>query len=456
MTDSAALSLDDLVERTGEDRAALQGFIDMGLLAAYRHYSPADVERVRLVQLLSRRGIEPAAAAAALQIQLDLFERYLAQLYPDGDFPTITLEDAAQRTGVDLSVAQRVWEAAGLGRPGERLTAADVDATRSLALAIDIGFPEDALLQMIRVYADALNRVGEAEARLFHFYVHERLRASGLTGADLADATTESSEQLLGLVEPAILFFHRRGLARAVRDDLVLHLAEDAGLLPPDDETGRLVAAVGFIDLARFTALTEAMGDGAATAILNRFSDLVRRHVTIHEGRIVKQIGDAFMLVFDDATSALRCALDIRVRALEEPDFLGTRQGLHWGPVVYREGDYYGNTVNLAARIVAEAAADQVLISRDMHNAIGDLVGIAFSHAGHRNLKHIAEAVEVYAASRSDEASTQRRAVDPVCGMTLEPGRAAARLQLDDRDVEFCSQSCLQRYVDNPDHYQHT
>ena len=78
-----------------------------------------------------------------------------------------------------------------------------------------------------------MNRVGDAEQRLFHFYVHEPLRASGLTSDELAARTTQVGNQLLDLVEPAVLFFHRRGLARAVRDDLVLHVAEDAGLLPP-------------------------------------------------------------------------------------------------------------------------------------------------------------------------------------------------------------------------------
>ena len=87
-------------------------------------------------------------------------------------------------------------------------------------------------------YADAMNRVGDAEQRLFHFYVHEPLRASGLTPDELAEATAQVSGQLLSLVEPAVLFFHRRGLARAVRDDLVLHVAEDAGLLPPGRRNG--------------------------------------------------------------------------------------------------------------------------------------------------------------------------------------------------------------------------
>lgn len=444
---------DELAQRAGEDLATLQHYIELGLLADTGDFSPADAERVRLVQSLLRRGIKVEQIAQALTEQLGLFDRYLAQLYPDGDYPAIAMRQAAERSGVDAGLAERVWEAAGLGGHAELLTESDVAAVRLLTAAASLGFPEEALLQLVRVYADALNRVGEAEARLFHFYVHEPLRASGLANEELAATTTQVTDQLLALVEPAVLFFHRKGLTRAVRDDLVLHVAEDAGLLPPDDETGRLLSAVAFIDLARFTALTEAMGDGAAAEILNRFSDLVRRCVVRCEGRVVKQIGDAFMLVFNDPRSAVECAVDIRSRAVTEPQFLGTRQGIHWGPVLYREGDYYGGTVNLAARIVAEAAADQVLVSRELRDAVGDAEDLVFLPEGRRRVKHVAEPVEVYEARRIGDDDVRVRMIDPVCGMTVDAAQVAVRLQLDDREALFCSQACLRKFVAAPERY---
>ena len=447
------MTLTDLAARTGEDEASLRELIELGVLTRRAEFTAADIERVRLVQVLRRRGIEPKAVGAALQRELDAFDRYLAQLYPEGELPTITLADAATRTGIDVDLLHRVREAGALGSPNDLVDDADVDAMRAITVGLDAGFPEEALLQLVRVYADALNRVADAEARLFHFYVHERLRASGLDADVLEALTVASIEQLSGLVEPAVLYFHRRGLLRAMREDLALHLAEDAGLLPPDDETGRLMAAVSFIDLARFTALTEVMGDATAAQILARFSDLVRRCALSHEGRIVKQIGDAFMLVFGDAGSAVAFALDIRDAAVAESQFLGTRQGLHWGPVLYREGDYYGATVNLAARIVAEAAADGVLVSDAVRQLVESDPRFEFAPAGHRTVKHVADPVEVHEVGRPGERLTPQRVTDPVCGMAVDLTSTGPRLSFEERELSFCSAECLRRFTAHPERY---
>lgn len=446
------LTVEQLAARTGESTDALQRYIAAGLLHDEGGFEPLDVERVRLVQLLARRGIDSTMAIETLHARPELLERYVEQLFPDAVLPTITADDVAEEIGLDRALVGRLWDAAGLDQVSDQLTEEDLTSVRALSIAINIGFPEDALVQMLRVYADALNRVGEAEARLFHFYVHERLRSERMEPAELAAATAAATDQLLALIEPTIVFFHRRGLTRAVRDDLVMHLAEDAGLLPPDDETGRLMAAIAFIDLARFTALTEAMGDAAATDILDRFSQMVRSAVMPCGGRVVKQIGDAFMLVFDDAASAVTCALSIRDAALAEPQFLGTRQGLHWGPVLYREGDYYGATVNLAARIVAEASADQVLVSGNLVGAARSLAEIDFVHAGHRSVKHVVKPVEVFDVRRAGEVDDgDGREVDPVCGMTVDA--TAIEVSVGGRDMRFCSPECVTTYLDDPGSY---
>ena len=140
-------------------------------------------------------------------------------------------------------------------------------------------------------------------------------------------------------------------------------------------------------------------------------------------------------------------------RAVAEPQFLGTRQGIHWGPVLYREGDYYGATVNLAARIVAEAAADQVLVSADLRDAVGDVEDVVFLAEGFRTVKHVAEPVEVYDARRTGDDDVSVRTIDPVCGMTVDAAHVVARLRLEDREVLFCSQACLQKFVAAPERY---
>src|SRR5262249_35502993 len=157
-------------------------------------------------------------------------------------------------------------------------------------------------------------------------------------------AQQEVNEQLLRLVEPTVLYFHRKGWERAVRENLMLHLAED---LSARQEPGKLRLAVAFVDLSSFTPLSQAMGDTAAAEVLDRFSKLVRGARGRHAGTVVKQIGDAFMVIFPSAVSAVDWALDVDECASTETRFPALRVGIHVGPVVYRGGEYVGSNVNV-------------------------------------------------------------------------------------------------------------
>src|SRR2546427_7380936 len=123
-------------------------------------------------------------------------------------------------------------------------------------------------------------------------------------------------------------------MEQAAREDIVLHLQEDAALEGGAEVPAQLRAAVLFVDLSSFTPLTEAMGDVAAAQVLARFSQVVREAVSRCDGRVVKQIGDAFMLVFSDARAAVACALEIERRTSEEPQFPAARSGGRNGPLV--------------------------------------------------------------------------------------------------------------------------
>src|SRR5207237_9279396 len=122
---------------------------------------------------------------------------------------------------------------------------------------------------------------------------------------------------------------------------------------------GGLVRPMLFIDLSSYTPLTEAMGDVAAAAVVGQFSNIVREAAAVNDGQIVKQIGDEFMLAFSTARMAVAFGVDARACAEADPKFPGVRIGAHCGSVLYREGDYYGATVSLAARVTAAAARDQ-------------------------------------------------------------------------------------------------
>ncbi|MEO6025939.1 MAG: adenylate cyclase regulatory domain-containing protein [Candidatus Binatia bacterium] len=306
---------------------------------------PHDVERARLIQALLRSGI-----ALETIVRVDGADGFLARYTdaPREGGAVYSLEEAAERIGVDVAMVTLLAEAARLIERRDLLAQDDLDALAALKVALDAGFPEEALRQLVRVYVDALGRVADAENRLFHFYVHDRLTERGIEGTDLLATGEALRGRLVPLIEPMLLYFHRQAWTRAQREDAVLHFHRDPLAPVAGEPPGQLDVAIAFVDLAGFTLLTEAMGDEAAADVLERFSQLVRQATARVEGRVVKQIGDAFMLVFADARAAIACALDIERQTAGEPQFAAVRTGVHCGRVLYREGDYVGTGVNVA------------------------------------------------------------------------------------------------------------
>jgi len=445
------LSLEELARYTGEPEERLREWRSRGLIGAGDHSSHRDLERVRLVQLCLRRGISLDAMVEANRSQR-LIDRYVEML-PEPSHRTYSLAEAAEVAGLDLNVARAMWKNSGLAaQQGEELRDEDIEAFRAFKSYSDAGFPLEALAEGTRVFADSLSRVAEMESKLFHFYVHERLKAQGMSGDELLAATDAAGELARPLLEPTILWFHRKAFEKAVREDLVMHMAEEAGLLQASDLPGQLQRAVVFIDLASFTPMTEAIGDVQAAHVLERFSTIVREATNAWDGRLVKQIGDAFMLVFPDARSAVACALEVKARVAAEPQFPAVRGGTHWGSLLYRDGDYVGSNVNIASRLANEAERNQILVTPEVRREARDLPEVEFVRLGKRKLKGLSGSFELFEA-RAAGAQEADRAVDPVCGTELAPAEVAARLQIEGAEQAFCSEECLRKFVSSPQAY---
>ena len=446
------LSIEELSRRTDEPMERLRQWQSLGLIGCEdsERFGPEDAERARLVQMFLRRGIGLETIAQAAKN--GLLDRYTGLISPGGAGPAYSLAEAAEMVGLNLDLMQRLWEAGEVGERGELCDEDDVSMLRSCKVALEAGFPEEALTQALRVYADALGRVADAESRLFHFYVHDRLKAAGLSGLELVDSVQAAGDRMNPLLEPAIRYFHRKAMARAARENAVMLLEEEAGLEEEGEVPGQLQAAIVFVDLSKFTSLAEAMGDVKAVEVLARFSNLVRDAVGRWEGRVVKQIGDAFMLVFADPRSAVACALEVEGRASKEAQFPAARSGVHWGPVLFREGDYVGSNVNIASRLAAEAKRHQVLVTGAVRNAAKELADVEFVRLGKRRLKGLADEVVLFEA-RPSSPEGEEKAIDPVCGMELRPTEVAARLSLEGRERAFCSDECLRQFVASPEKY---
>jgi class 3 adenylate cyclase len=437
------LSLEDLARRVGVTPEQVRAWRDAGLLGE-ADFSLRDVERARLIHLFVRRGV--ALAAIDAWIRSGEMDRHVDLLTaPSG--ATYTLAEACASFGLDAAMVRRLWEAATLNV--DVLDDEDLEALRALKPAIDAGFPEAAITQLVRVFADAMQRVAETEARLFHFYVRNALEAQGLPEAELARAVWQAGEQVSMLDQPALLYFHRKALRHAIADTAVLELAQRSGLSGARGAAGELELSFAFVDLAGFTPLTETKGDLEAADVLERFSILVRQAIAPFDGHVVKQIGDAFMLVFPSAPAAVGAALAIVQRARGETRFPPVRSAVHWGRALYREGDYVGTTVNLAARLVGTADPHQVVVSGAARQAAGALTDAEFVPLPKRRLKGISGEVDAFAA-RPTSAPEQARRRDPACGLELAPGEVMARLTLGGTEHVFCSEACVRQFVGQP------
>jgi adenylate cyclase len=208
-----------------------------------------------------------------------------------------------------------------------------------------------------------------------------------------------------------------------------------------------------FADIAGFTALTEAHGDEEAVKLVEELSEGVEAELPAIQGEYVKTIGDALMLRIPAPGDAVLLALRIANDLLSAHGAPTVRVGLHHGPAVERKGDYFGASVNLAARVSALASGGEVLLTGQTAALAPDLEGVLYESRGRQTLRNVAEPLEIFAALRVGEAAEGRLPVDPVCRMVVDPDRAAGRLLHGGSTYFFCSLSCAGEFARQPERF---
>lgn len=207
-----------------------------------------------------------------------------------------------------------------------------------------------------------------------------------------------------------------------------------------------------FADIAGFTALTEAHGDEQAAALVDRFAAGAEKELPAGATR-VKSIGDALMLRVPEPGDAILLGLRLTRDVLREHGAFAVRVGLHHGPAVERDGDYFGTTVNVAARVSSIAAGGEVLTTGETAALVPDLEGVLFESRGRHTLRNVAEPLEIFAALRSADLGADALPVDPVCRMSVDPDRAIGRLEYEGTVYFFCSLPCAAHFARHPDRF---
>jgi adenylate cyclase len=210
-------------------------------------------------------------------------------------------------------------------------------------------------------------------------------------------------------------------------------------------------ATYAFVDLAGFTAMTEAHGDTEAVAIVRAFRDRAVQ-VLGPDDELVKMIGDAVMLRFSAPEGAVVALRELLRRELVVNDtVLLPRAGAHRGPAVAVEGDYYGATVNLAARVAGEARGGQLLVTSTTAVAARDL-GTTVTHVGSVNLRNVGESVDLFDVRVSED--IEETVIDPVCQMRVPTsGPSAIVLDWVGQRFYFCGLPCVARFAADPQRY---
>jgi adenylate cyclase len=396
----AGLSLTELARRSGCSEDYAQRLAEAGVLSTEAPpFPPGDVQRVRFTQ-----GLEDAG------ISLELLARGFAEgkmsfagldaIFPDpAPYSGRTYGDVAREAEVPFDRLRRVALELGLPQPRAEDTVRADDARMLLAFLQGWEPVEpDAVAQIARLLGVSvrtlvesyLRIVGPAFARRFQeldLPVDERAEHVGRLGRDAATLLKEAIDRLV-----------ERQLEYATNQSAVVNIEqafEQHGYTPARPPQ---VPAIAFLDLAGFTSIAELEGDERAAELAVQLGELVQEQASEQSGRPVKWLGDGAMFHFGDPAGAVEAALamveDAPARGLPP-----ARVGISAGPVVFQDGDLFGRTVNLAARIADYARPGEVLVSDEVRERTE--LGFAFEPVGPTALKGIAEPVALFRASRS-------------------------------------------------------
>jgi adenylate cyclase len=391
---------EDAAQRAGVEPHFLARLVNLGILAPKEpdRFSPGDIRRVLMARSLEQAGIPLDGVGAAIRqgtLSMDFFDAAGYERF--AGLAEETFQQVSDRTGIPLELLTVIREAIGMAQPSpdDRLREDEMAIVPFIELQVAEGFRPAAIERLLRVEGDSTRRIAEQEAAWWTSEVIERALAAGkgpeeIGGADLTDRVAPLAEQSL------LAMYHahqsRNWTSNIVEGFLVL--LANAGI---HSRLERL-PAICFLDITGYTRLTQERGDDAAADLATTMSRLVQRSSVQHGGKPIKWLGDGVMFYFVDPGPGVRAALEM-VDDLASAGLPPAHVGLHAGPVLYQEGDYYGQTVNLSARIADYARPGEVLVTRAVADASNE-EGISFADIGPVELKGVAGTIHLLRAHR--------------------------------------------------------
>jgi adenylate cyclase len=395
----------EVAQRAGVDPDYVDRLVELGILTpdAGGAFSRGDVLRARWVQGLEQAGVPLEDMAAAVRdgalsfsyldvLDMGAFDRFAG-------LSGTTFQQLSAQTGIPLELLLVVREAVGFAEPQPQDTVREDELSVVAAIQLQLakGFRPVVIERWLRVCGDSLRRIAETETGWWHSEVEVALLASGMTEGAMLQAQADLGSQMAPLIEQALLAVYHGQQEHAWSQGFVEQVEgalERAGLYRRLDRP----PAMCFLDLTGYTRLTEERGDAAAADLAARLAGLVRRSSLEHGGTPVKWLGDGVMVYFREPGAAVLAAVEL-VEVVGRQGLPPARVGVHAGPVIFQEGDYFGRTVNLAARIAEYARPGEVVVSQEVVTA-ADAAPVSFVEIGPVELKGVPGTLRLYTARR--------------------------------------------------------
>jgi len=393
----------EVARKAGVDAEYVNRLVELGILSPGPEdaFSTGDVRRARWVRSWEEAGVPLDGMAAAVRdgtlsfsyLDSSAFDRFAG-------ISGTTFQQLSDDTGIPFDLLKVVREAVGFAepRPEDHVREDELSVVPVIQLQLSMGFKPVVIEGWLRVCADGLRRIAETETDWWRTEVETPLLQGGMTETEMLDAQAAVGSQMTPMLERALVSIYRiqqeHAWSKGAVEDIEGAL-ERAGLhsrvhQPP---------AVCFLDISGYTRLTEERGDEAAADLAGRMAALVRRSSQEHGGQPVKWLGDGVMFIFPAPGQGVLAALDM-VEGVPAHGLPPAHVGIHAGPVVFQEGDYFGRTVNVAARIAEYARPGEVLVTQDVVDA-ADGTPVAFTEIGAVELKGVSGTLQLHTARRA-------------------------------------------------------
>ena len=371
----------------------------LGLLTAADDglFRPSDVHVVRLMAAFEDAGISLEDVARGVQAGELSFP--LGLFLPEPVEATATYAGLAGELGRDPALLRRLGGELGFPPPeDDRLRGEDAEMLSLIVNTLDLA-DDDELSRFARLYGGTIQRLVTSGLQFFDLAVRQKVAGLDLPNEEKDALVYQRAGGYTELVQGLVSWLQRRHREHAVLEYLVgvtEQFMEERGFMPKQPKQP---PAIAFLDLAGYTAVAEERGDEAAAELASDLAGVVQEAAQTQGCRPVKWLGDGVMFHFADAGTAIRSGLEL-IERTEKAISVPARIGIDAGAVVVQDGDYFGRTVNVAARIADYARPHEVLVSDAARESCG-VDGVEFELIGDVPLKGVSNAVRLHKAVRA-------------------------------------------------------